>query len=293
MSADVTGLTIPLGAGATVTGRIVFDGTSPLPTVPSTANANGPGPGRLMFTSSDGAMCRSGRSDLGADWTFSVEGVFGTCTARFSAGLGRWIVKAITHDGKDLLDQPISFTAGQAMRDVEVILTDKRTELTLHVADEHGNQTREYVALMFSADKARWTENSRYLRTYMPPSEQMPALSGQLGAGGVMSVSTSANGVVVTSRMVADTVSEGVTSAPRPSGQPAVAPGGSTARKETISAMPPGDYFVVALDDIEGESTRDFELLQQLARGATRVRVSDTVPADVSLRRLKLSDIVR
>jgi hypothetical protein len=93
--------------------------------------------------------------------------------------------------------------------------------------------------------------------------------------------------------MVGGTSGDVGTSARPASGAAPVTPGGSTARKETISAMPPGDYYVVALDDIDGESTRDPDLLQQLARSATRVSVNDTTPADVSLRRLKLSEIVR
>jgi hypothetical protein len=297
VSGDVTGVTIPLGPGARVTGRIVFDGTEQVPAEPSNTN----GPGRVAFMSTDGPGCRSGRSDVAADWTFTVEGVFGTCTARFNGGIGRWTVKAITHDGKDLMDHPIRFEPGQQLKDVEVILTDKRTELTLLVADEHGTSTREYAAILFSTDKAHWTENSRYVRTYMPPSEQMLSMlpSGSV-ASAMTFTTTMVNGVVVTGGvggsgpitggMLAGAGSGLVPGSMTASGGSVAAPGGSTARKEMITTVPAGDYYIVALDDIDSESARDPETLEQLSRGATRVRLTEGVPADVNLRRLKFQN---
>jgi hypothetical protein len=285
VSGDVTGVTIPLGPGATVTGRIVFDGTEAMPAVPTNTN----GPGRVMFTSPDGPGCRSGRSEIAADWTFIVEGVFGNCMARFNGGIGRWNVKAITHEGKDLMDRAVRFEQGQQLKDVEVILTDKRTELTLHVADEHGTPTREYAAILFSTDKARWTENSRYVRTYMPPSEQMLSMMPPGGGSNAMTyTSTVVNGGVVTGGVVLS--GAGGTSFggvfPAGSGAPITAPGGMNPRKEMFTNMPAGDYYILALDDIDAESARDPEMLEQLSRGATRVRLVEGVPADVNLRRL-------
>jgi hypothetical protein len=282
VSGDVTGVTIPIGPGASVTGRIVFDGSEPVPAVPTNTN----GPGRVMFTSTDGSGCRSGRSDVAADWTFSVEGVFGTCTARFNGGLGRWTVKTITHDSKDLMDRPMRFEQGQQLKDVEVILTDKRTELTLHVADEHGTPTREYAAILFSTDKTRWTEGSRYLRTYTPPSEQMLSMiSSGSGPSGTTYTTTVVNGVVVGGFVGGITGNGG--SAFATSVGPLAAPGGTNPRKEQITNMPAGDYFIVALDDIDVDSTRDPETLEQLSRGATRVRLAEGTPADVNLRRVQ------
>jgi len=292
LSGDVN-VTIPVGPGATITGRIIFEGEAAVPSVPANQN----GPGRIVFSSSDGPGCRSGRSDVAADWTFTIEGVFGTCMARFNGGLAGWNVKRITHNGKDLMDQSVTFTNGQRMRDVEVVMTDKRTELTLHVTDEHGAATREYATVMFSTDKARWVEGSRYLRTYMPPSEQMQGMfssGGQFGGSG-MSFTTVVNGAVVSGGMVGGVVSGGGTSARQAFGAAAaaVASGGSDVRKEMISGMPAGDYYIVALDDVDLESTRDPETLQQLAHAATRVSVIEGAPADVTLRRVKLHDVAQ
>jgi hypothetical protein len=282
VSGDVASVTIPVGPGATVTGRIVFDGTEQVPAPQTNQN----GPGRLMFTSTDGPGCRSGRSDVAADWTFTVEGVFGSCTARFGGGLGKWTVRSITHEGKDLMDRPIRFEQGQQLKDVEVVLTDKRTELTLHVADDHGTPTREYAAVLFSTDKTRWTDGSRYLRTYTPPSEQVLSMMAPGGGpSGTTYTTTTVNGGIV-GGFVGGVIGNGG-SAFATSVGPIGTPGGTNSRQELITNMPPGEYFIVALDDIDVESTRDPETLEQLSRGATRVRLAEGAPADVNLRRVQ------
>lgn len=284
VSGDVTGLTISLGAGARVTGRVVFDGTAPLPPVPTGTNSAM----RIGFVSPDGSTCRSGSNHLADDWTFTIDGVFGTCLARFNGGVARWYVKAITYDGKELMDQPVTFRTGQQMRGVELILTDKRSELTLQVADDHGAQTREYVAILFPTDKAHWVENSRYIRTYVPPTDGLMALmrsmSGPPEGRSIPPLTLIPGGV--------NDAINGGRPAPAAASSPE-APGGSTASKDTIGGMPPGEYYLIALDDIDNEAARDPVTLEELARSATRVSAADGVAAGVSLRRLSLRDLIR
>jgi hypothetical protein len=185
------------------------------------------------------------------------------------------------------MDRPIRFEQGQHLKDVEVVLTDKRTELTLHVADDHGTPTREYAAVLFSTDKTRWTDGSRYLRTYTPPSEQMLSMMPPGGGPGVTTYTTTTvtGGVIVGG--FGGAVVGGGGSAFATSAGPIASPGGTNPRQELITSMPPGEYFIVALDDIDIESTRDPETLEQLSRGATRVRLAEGAPADVNLRRVQ------
>ena len=151
--ATSSGLAIILGGGARVSGKLVFEGANEPPPFPTTSN---PGQMRVTFGSTDGSLCQTGRSTLQPDWTFTVESVTGTCRANFAGSIPKWTLKAIMHDGKDLLDRSVQFDNGQQWKDVEIIFTDKRTELTLQVADEQGTTTREYVGLVFSTDKTRW-----------------------------------------------------------------------------------------------------------------------------------------
>jgi Carboxypeptidase regulatory-like domain len=245
-------VTIVLGRGAAVTGQVVFEGRTPTPPMPSN-----PGQFRVSFGSPEGTGCRMGQSDLGANWTFRVDGLLGRCVARVDSSLGRLTVKAVMINDVDLMDQPVTFESGQQLRNVQVIVTDKRTDLTFQVADDRGQPTREYVALVFSTDKARWVENSRYIRPFVPappPPEQALDVT-ELGAVG------------------------GAFAAP------------PAAIRDSVTGLPPGDYYVVALDDLESEAVRDPAVLDSLSRPATRITLTDSAPAEVSLRLVKLADL--
>jgi hypothetical protein len=241
----VSNVAILLGGGVKVTGRVLFDGSTPIP--------SSPGGFRVSF-GSPGTGCRVGRSVLGADWTFSVDGLLGTCVAQVNTSLGL-MVKAVTVNDVDLMDRPVLFESGQQLRNVEVVVTNRRTDLTFHVTDNHGQPTREYVALVFPVDKARWIENSRYIRAFVPrPPPPDPA------------------GDVTRPSAVGGTF--------------AAAPTGRRLGPDSVSGLPQGEYYVVALDDLESEAVHDPAVLESLSRFATRITLTDRGPAEASLRRL-------
>jgi hypothetical protein len=65
----------------------------------------------------------------------------------------------------------------------------------------------------------------------------------------------------------------------------------TTPARESMSALRPGDYYVVAVDDIEPEDYRDPVVLERLRSNAVRVTVTeDTV--EVSLRRISFANAV-
>ena len=257
----VSGVTIPVGRGARVSGRFVFEGRSP---VPSDLRAIG-----VAFNSHGAAGCRSGRTAVAANHTFTAEGLSGTCYARASAGFGPWTIKAILHEGVDLLDRPITFEAGQHLRNVQIVMTDRRTELVFRVADERGQPTQEYVAIVFPTDKGHWVEGSPFLRTYVPPplTNRPPGASGSL-SDGAGSAQFGLKGAAGSTSIVP--------TAARPP------------RRDSLNALPPGEYYVVALDDIDADNVRDPAVLDELKSHAVRVRLADGSAMQIDLRRLKL-----
>lgn len=242
----ISGLALVLGNAASISGRIVFDGNSALPAQPQQFRAMVQGPPPT------GSSCRSnGQGEVNADWTFRIDGAFGTCVVRVMGGgnIGKWNVKAVLHDDADLQDQPTMFVPGQQVSDVQVVMTDRRTELSLHVSDEHGVATREYVGLVFPVDKTKWYQGSRYVRTYLPP----PAAA--LAA--------------ISARSATATVSAGVQ------------------RPESIAGLPAGEYYAIAVEDLESDDARDADTLERLAAEATRVTLTDRGPVSIDLRRRK------
>ena len=92
------------------------------------------------------------------------------------------MVKAVIYNGDNLLDAPYTFQQGQQLRNVQVIVTDKRSDITFRVADENGQSTRDYVALLYPVDKTQWSQAVRFL--VGPPAgvtavaSRVPAVNG-------------------------------------------------------------------------------------------------------------------
>jgi hypothetical protein len=252
---DLTGVVIQLGLGANVAGRVVFDGDSLVPEPPPATSPLG----AVLFSSRDGSTCRPGKGQVAGNWTFTVEGVFGTCVAQFVGNAPGWTVKSITHQGKELIDRQIEFTTGQRVRNLQIVLTDKQTEVAFHVADDRGSPTREYVGILFPADSTRWFDGTgRNVRTVVPTV--------------IPPAGTRTNGVGA------------------PTGSRAPSSGANTIDwRHVIGGITPGDYLAVAVDDIEPDAIRDPELLGRLAPAATRVTVKEGSPARVNLRRIVLA----
>jgi hypothetical protein len=214
---------------------------------------------RLMLFTSDGMTCRSPQMQVGADWRFRIDGLHGTCLGAQSFMIDRWMLKAIMHEGQNLLDRPTTFETGQQLRNIEVVFTDRRSELTFEVSDQDAQRTRGYVALVFSADKSKWDDSSNFVRTFAPAPIEVTATRG------------------------------GAPTAP--GGQPQI--GMPRPRREALSGLRPGEYLVVAVDDIAYDDTRDPGVLERLASRATRVTLGDGATVDVPLRRFTLADLLK
>lgn len=238
--------TIVMGRGATATGRVIFEGTTPPPTsLPEQLH--------LPLNNPDGGMCRSGRLRVNNDWTFRVEGLMGTCSAPYQPSFGRWTLKSVLVNGEDLLTRTIAFESGQQFRDVQVVFTDRRTTMRFQVTDDAGQPTREYVAVVFPIDKSLW-KGHRFVRTYVPPPIRMPDVA--VGPPGRMA------------------------------GMSTMSPG----RPEILPLTTAGEYYVVAVDDLEAEFEVSADILERLLPSALRVFAAEGVTTDVSLRRIKFWD---
>lgn len=244
----VENVTIMVGPPATASGRVVFEGTTPPPAPPSS-------PLGLPLGSDEGD-CGSGQARVAADWTFKVDALLGTCQAPSRLTFGRWTLKSATRGNQDLLEKPLTFEPGQHLDGVQLVFTDRKSELRFRVTDEQGQTTTEYVALVFPTDKSRWDNRtgSAAESFYLPP---------------------------------VDLVREMERMTPPQSGQP---PGAMRREAMTVS---PGDYYVIAVDDIGIEEMRMPAVLERLATSAIRVSVAEGANVEAVLRRIELSKILR
>ncbi len=218
------------------------------------ATAPPPSPGQVgVPVFSEGGMCRSGQAEIAPDWSFRIRGLNGTCSAEPRGIFGRWMLKAVMINGENVLDGPVTFQPGQQFRNVQVIVTDRQSSMVFQVTDENGQTTRDYVVVAFPVEKERWTNGGRI---YLPPPIASPdALRGMTGA-------------------------------PVPAAPP-------SPRPQMLSAVRSGEYYVVAVDDMEPEDYRDPAVLDHLRSSAARVTVAEGATVEVSLRRLSFADVMR
>ncbi len=153
-----SGITIALGTGAKLSGRLVFEGQGEVPTDFKSLAIN-------MGPVEDGDDCRPSRpSRVADDGTFEMKNIFGTCLMRVGQSLGRWSLKAIRHRGTEITDRAIRFDNGIDVRDVQVVFTDRVSQITADVTDDRGAPATEGAALIFSEDQTRWRRGSRYIQ---------------------------------------------------------------------------------------------------------------------------------
>src|SRR5687767_15140163 len=68
-------------------------------------------------------------------------------------------------DGKDVIDTPLEFDGSREVKNLEVILTRKRSGVTGEVRDSRGQLASRYAVVLFPEDDRRWTSDSRFIST--------------------------------------------------------------------------------------------------------------------------------
>ena len=186
---DIKGIFIVTTRGATARGRITFDGARAPPKIaPETvrlfgipANPTLAGPGSV------------GRSTVHEDWTFEIAGLTGQRRINVTPPPS-WFVKSILYDGVDVTDTPVDFKSDE-VAGIEIVLTQKVTDLSGSVRDSRGAAVKEYVLILFAEDRDRWGPQTRFIRAArpdqegrfsiraMPPARYLAVALDQLGPG--------------------------------------------------------------------------------------------------------------
>lgn len=166
---DVAGLRIITGTGTTVTGRVVFEGTSP-----RTGTIQPPRAFAQRATPAAGPTLAIGDSInngvLDDEGNFTLGGVSGS--NYFTVGnLGGWTVKSVTLAGDDVTDQPVDFTGREAVSDLVITVTDKLTEITGVVTDARGQQAADYFVVILPADQKDPAQMARWVRGARPGND--------------------------------------------------------------------------------------------------------------------------
>jgi hypothetical protein len=163
---DVT-TSIVLSPGASVSGRMVFEGalTPPDPrTVP------------LVLLNRLGLPPVFSPPQVASDGTFTIAGVapgryrltVNLPGATTSAG---WLLRSAMVNGDDWVDVRLEIRPNENVDGVVVTFTDQRTEISGKMQDAAGKPAPEYFIIVFSADKQFWLPQSRRTQEVRPGAD--------------------------------------------------------------------------------------------------------------------------
>ncbi len=79
-----------------------------------------------------------------------------------------WTLKSILVNGRETIDTPIELRSGQELADVNLVFTDRLTEVNGTIADDRGAPITDYTLLAFPEDEELWRPQSRHIMTTRP-----------------------------------------------------------------------------------------------------------------------------
>ena len=195
--ADIDGVNLVLRPGMTVTGKVIYEATTkPAPTDLSKtqlsllAAPTGSAVAEMVQMFTGGS---SSSATVAADGTFTISGVvpgryrlntpFGMIPAQMAGGMGGmfsggWTLKSVMADGRDIADAVLEMKPGVNVSNVVVTFTDRPAELSGSVVDGAGRVTPSFPIVVFSTDRAYWTQASRRVQTARPSSDGQFKVTG-------------------------------------------------------------------------------------------------------------------
>ena len=191
--ADPAPVHLTLTAGATLTGRVTYEGMQesmvniPL-TVRSVDRDRGP---RSAWTVSGLRPRRDG--------TFELGGLFGEASLISRSSGADWYVKSILLNGRDILDTPYDFSSGGTIAGAEIVLSAGVARITGRVTDERLAPVTSADVVIFPANRDKWVNGSQWVKAVrpvqdgtftipgVPPGDYLIAAIDRLDAGSTTS----------------------------------------------------------------------------------------------------------
>jgi Carboxypeptidase regulatory-like domain/Polysaccharide lyase family 4, domain II len=167
---NISNVILALQQGMSVSGRLVFEGTTPPPTDLSRVRVSlspiaSPGTPGEVPTPAAGTADADGRFTIAS----VVPGRY-RMTASVPGGQG-WYLGSSMIDGQDSLDFPIDIKPNQAISSAVVTFVDRQTELAGTIVNERSQPVLDYSLIIYPADSRFWTPQSRRIVSTRPATD--------------------------------------------------------------------------------------------------------------------------
>jgi len=174
-------LALTLQPGSTMTGRVRFEGETPLPPNALASLRLSISPPGGTYSSSTGStvitntFTGAAGVSVNADGSFEVRNIGPGIVALnvpLAANLSsHWWLRSAMAGTVDLVDAPFEVALGTDFRDVVVTLSDRRTELSGTLQTPTGQPAPEYFILVFPASPALRVSGSRRIQSVRPATD--------------------------------------------------------------------------------------------------------------------------
>jgi len=173
-SEDLQHVSIVLGNGAEVSGKIVVEGQSTQPIEPRQI--------RVMLVPDAGPMMGGffggGPQETKDDLTFSQSVAEGSMRFNVNLPTGNYYLKSIRMEGRDVTDQAVDFKNNDRYQGVEVVISSQGGQLSGVVRKEEGGEVlRGATVVLFAADPERQSK-SRFTKTVQTDQQGSFAAKG-------------------------------------------------------------------------------------------------------------------
>jgi hypothetical protein len=161
VAGDVSNVVINASPGITVRGRIIFGTGETAGTLQRSQVRLGAAADNLSLAGA------AAQADIRDDWTFEMSGLTGARTVRATVP-APWTLSRVLRGSADITDAAVEFSGTD---ELTIVLTQRATEVTGTVKDARGAATSDWVVLWFADDRARWTPQTRFIRTARPEQD--------------------------------------------------------------------------------------------------------------------------
>jgi hypothetical protein len=170
---DLTNLTVVLSVAASISGTVTFQNTQGQQT-PDPAQVRVAAPLVDVMDVGPNPTARVDRSG-----TFTLPGVqAGLHLFRAQGSPRGWTLKSVTVNGRETIDTPVDLRSGQSLTGVNLVFTDRLTEVNGTITDDRSTPATEYTVLAFSTDDQLWRAQSRHIMTTRPDQNGKYQLRG-------------------------------------------------------------------------------------------------------------------